>query len=265
MSAELAAVAPQMAAEVLGPALGFIGGSKDRKEGRRQFDLNFWLARRQDDFQRSAYQQQANRSVLESDRNFQFAQDQFKEQQFLSRHGIQTKINDAKQAGIHPLAALGQPLAGGSPVNISGNSGPALPDGGKGAIPTSGATEMMMGQALGQALGGIIDIAREKGKEDAGIKINEMWSVYDVGDGSYQLLPADQLMDPASESTTLKTLLYAAGRDAMKKGTKIRQAIKQKLGFEFDVNALGRIRPKTTKQPNKIKRKSIPIGSAGLR
>ena len=48
-----------------------------------------------------------------------FAREQFDEQKYLARHGIATRVADAKRAGLHPLFALGMGAQGGSPVSFS--------------------------------------------------------------------------------------------------------------------------------------------------
>ena len=48
----------------------------------------------------------------------------FREQRQLARHGISIRMEDAKRAGIHPLAAMGMPTTGGSPVSVGGGPQP---------------------------------------------------------------------------------------------------------------------------------------------
>jgi len=62
------------------------------------------------------------------ERQFKFAQDEAAYQKKYHGQEIQRRVQDAKKAGIHPLAALGMPSSGGPGVQIPGSpNGPAGP------------------------------------------------------------------------------------------------------------------------------------------
>lgn len=93
----------------------------------------------------------ANQSFAQNQFNAQMAwnREQFDWQKLLATDGIRMRVNDAKAAGLHPLAAIGGGSAGYSPTTLIGNN---VPDGGGSRGPDIGGSLAQMGQGLGRAM-----------------------------------------------------------------------------------------------------------------
>lgn len=61
-----------------------------------------------------------------NDNQNQIAQNNIAMQREFAQHGVQWKVEDAKAAGINPLAALGAPTIGFSPVSVGSEAGRGL-------------------------------------------------------------------------------------------------------------------------------------------
>jgi hypothetical protein len=114
--------------------------NRDRRQQYNQFMENLNLARGQN----------------------QMAREQFEEQKYLARSGLQVRVADAKKAGINPLAAMGMPTTGGSPVQLGGAPAQAPY-----APPSNSADLAVMGQSIGRAIEAVADIFKEKKASEA--------------------------------------------------------------------------------------------------
>lgn len=74
-------------------------------------------------------------------------------QREFAQNGVQWRVNDAKEAGLHPLAALGAQLASSSPIAISGNvpSG-SVPGGTNMQTPDLAAMPVQADTSVGQSM-----------------------------------------------------------------------------------------------------------------
>jgi len=110
---------------------------------------------------RNLSRSQFNDSFRESERQFnfqsEFANKQFEEQKHMARHGVAVRVQDAKNAGINPLAAMGLPTTGGQPVSVGSSPAPS-------PSPTSSSpaniNAVAMGQSLGRSIDALADIAK---------------------------------------------------------------------------------------------------------
>lgn len=94
----------------------------------------------------------ANQSFAQNQFNAQMAwnREQFDWQKLLATDGIRMRVNDAKAAGLHPLAAIGGGSAGYSPTTLVGSN---VPDGGGGSGGHDiGSSLANMGQGISRAL-----------------------------------------------------------------------------------------------------------------
>lgn len=68
---------------------------------------------------------------MSGDRNRKTAHEQMDAQREFAQHGIRWKVEDAKAAGLHPLAAMGASGASFSPVMVGDTYGPAMAQAGQ--------------------------------------------------------------------------------------------------------------------------------------
>lgn len=128
---------------------GMFGAAANRKQTKQQNLTNLMqmqAADRNNAFDRDATQRQFNKSLRTSKNQFA-AQQKMANQQFntqlveaekdralqkeFAQNGVQWRVNDAKAAGLHPLAALGMQGASSSPITVSGSiPGGGVPSGG---------------------------------------------------------------------------------------------------------------------------------------
>lgn len=65
--------------------------------------------------QQNAFSKARNDAAMDRQMQYEFAQ-----------NGVQWRVNDAREAGIHPLAALGANTHASRPINVGGGTGPNL-------------------------------------------------------------------------------------------------------------------------------------------
>lgn len=97
----------------------------------------------------------ANQSFAQNQFNAQMAwnREQFDWQKLLATDGIRMRVNDAKAAGLHPLAAIGGGSAGYSPTTLIGSN---IPDGGGSSRGSDiGGSLAQMGQGIGRAMAAV--------------------------------------------------------------------------------------------------------------
>lgn len=117
--------------------------SFDRAENRKNFNASMKESRRQFKIQTGMANSQFASQLAEAEKDRQL-------QQEFAQNGVQWRVNDAKAAGLHPLAALGAQLASSSPISLSGS----VPSGSvpQGASASSGVTPMQADLSTGQAM-----------------------------------------------------------------------------------------------------------------
>jgi len=158
-----------IAGGIIGTGMNLIGmehgrrGARSRQDDaqihqQRQFDRSFEFAERQANFQNQ--QQLADRA----------------RRNYLQEHGLSVRMRDAKNAGIHPLAAMGLPTTGGGGINIPGSPtgpSPGSPSPGMGSGST--ADLAVMGQSIGRAIDAIADMVKSKDKQSVpeGTKVTD--------------------------------------------------------------------------------------------
>jgi hypothetical protein len=80
-----------------------------------------------------------------------FAREQFNEQKHQARHGISMRIKDAKESGVHSLAALGiNPASGGAPISVG--DGPSVSNPYQSASSSGSSALASMGQDITRAV-----------------------------------------------------------------------------------------------------------------
>lgn len=78
-----------------------------------------------------------------------FAREQFNYQKQLNESGIRMRVADAKAAGLHPLAAIGQSATPLSPISVGSHN---VDFGSGGRTPDIGSSLSNMGQGVGRAM-----------------------------------------------------------------------------------------------------------------
>jgi hypothetical protein len=260
-------------AAAIAPAIGsFIGGSHDRDQAERWNRIGYEASERKFDFQRSAYQNATKRAIYEDNRNFAFSQAQFDEQKRLARHGISDRVQDAKNAGIHPLAALGAPTAGGAPIHVGGSPKPS-PGSSPNHYANSNPTMQMMGQAIGQSLNAMVNVVKEinQTKNAPSLKPKEeKWLYATVKSGNgLQIIPAQEVNDLVSEGYLYGGMFYNRATQDFTESPEAKRWLFNKIkdaypkADGFDIDSSGWVRPtfngKTAMKPRseQMKKKVI--------
>lgn len=200
------------------------------KESVRQYERNFKEAQAQLDRQYKEDRHDEARADYQAERDRQIAQ------QF-AQMGVQWRVQDARNAGIHPLAALGMNPSNAPAVNISG--GNTLPQGNVPAgqmSPTTGTQQVAnvapfvgtdysgsfsrMGQDLSRAIAAVsTEDERARGVKEASEQLAlENQKLQNQYLGS-QIAKLNAQVPPASPMGTRQTSLQ--GQPAAIKGTKV--------------------------------------------
>jgi hypothetical protein len=238
----------------LAPAIGsFLGGEKDREFQKEWNRIGYEQAERQFAFQRSAYQAASRQAILDDRRNFAFAREQFDEQKRLARHGLSDRIQDAKNAGIHPLAALGAPTAGGAPIHVGGTPKPS-PGGSQNSFANTSPTMQLMGQSIGQSLNALANIASEairaKGGQPSKKPEKETWLYDTVKSGNgLQIIPDRSVNDLVSEGYLYGGMFYNRATQDFSESPEAKQWLLKRVrkaypnADGFDIDYSGWVRP----------------------
>ena len=120
---------------------GLIGQNNQNIQNQKDRDLN---------------RDQFNQSMAFADKQYNFSVGVHNDQMDLAKHGLRYRMEDAKQAGINPLAAMGMPVTGGSPVSVGGNA----PQPNPAVSQSSGANLAVMGQSIARSIGAVADVIK---------------------------------------------------------------------------------------------------------
>ena len=226
---------------VAGPVIGTIGGligADMQRESNRdarvqqegQFGQSMELARHQQQYQEGI--DARNFAAYEEERDYN---------RRMREHGIPVRVKDAKNAGIHPLAALGMPTTGGSPISIpSSGGGSGLGPSPSGISPGGdpGGTIAALGQNIGRAID-----AKMSEQENADNKRKRLWEVWDAGKNG-QILPNLEVMESTESSNVLKGIVGTHATSAVDKNLKaeINNFAMKKWGHtRWEITATGKI------------------------